>query len=102
VLTKGWSRFVKEKNLLPGDTVAFEKGHDDLLYIAFTRSAAVMVSTVHIWGGATSWTSLVSSVAQLVQEVILEARAEKLFGQGRDGGKSTSKRSTRDSCTWDL
>jgi hypothetical protein len=66
---------VKEKNLLPGDTVAFEKGHDDLLYIGFTRSAAATVSTVHIWGGALSWTLLVSSVAQLVEEVILRRKS---------------------------
>lgn len=35
VLTKGWSRFVKEKNLKPGDTVCFQRstGPDTKLYI---------------------------------------------------------------------
>ncbi|KAI4357858.1 hypothetical protein L6164_001781 [Bauhinia variegata] len=35
VLTKGWSRFVKEKNLKAGDTVSFHKstGPDNQLYI---------------------------------------------------------------------
>ncbi|GAQ81897.1 B3 DNA binding domain containing protein [Klebsormidium nitens] len=38
VLTKGWSRFVKEKGLLPGDNVVFEKGHTGQLYIGYART----------------------------------------------------------------
>eukprot|EP00850_Spirogloea_muscicola_P016650 SM000136S00196 [mRNA] locus=s136:381091:387600:- [translate_table: standard] len=40
VLTKGWSRFVKEKLLVPGDIVLFEKGENQELYIGFKRRPA--------------------------------------------------------------
>lgn len=38
MLTKGWSRFVKEKGLLPGDNVVFEKGLNGQLYIGYART----------------------------------------------------------------
>lgn len=37
VLTKGWSRFVKEKKLDAGDIVSFERGPSQELYIDFRR-----------------------------------------------------------------
>ncbi|KAG6542765.1 hypothetical protein Mapa_015842 [Marchantia paleacea] len=37
VFTKGWSRFVKEKKLEAGDTVSFERGPNQELYIDFRR-----------------------------------------------------------------
>ncbi|KAL2644870.1 hypothetical protein R1flu_012457 [Riccia fluitans] len=37
VFTKGWSRFVKEKKLDAGDTVSFERGPNQELYIDFRR-----------------------------------------------------------------
>lgn len=37
VLTKGWSRFVKEKKLDAGDIVSFERGRNHELYIDFRR-----------------------------------------------------------------
>ncbi|KAG7032087.1 AP2/ERF and B3 domain-containing transcription repressor RAV2, partial [Cucurbita argyrosperma subsp. argyrosperma] len=42
VLTKGWSRFVKEKNLKPGDIVSFLKspGQDKQLYIEWKSRKA--------------------------------------------------------------
>lgn len=42
VLTKGWSRFVKEKNLKAGDIVSFQRstGPDKQLYIDFKTKAA--------------------------------------------------------------
>ncbi|ESQ34239.1 hypothetical protein EUTSA_v10007983mg [Eutrema salsugineum] len=48
VLTKGWSRFVKEKNLRAGDAVCFERstGPDRQLYIDWkVRSGTELIST---------------------------------------------------------
>lgn len=50
VLTKGWSRFVKEKNLKAGDTVCFQRstGPDRQLYIDWkTRN---VVNEVALFG----------------------------------------------------
>lgn len=47
VLTKGWSRFVKEKNLKAGDIVSFQRstGEDKQLYIDFkARNATPTIS----------------------------------------------------------
>ena len=41
VLTKGWSRFVKEKKLDAGDIVSFERGHSQELYIDFRRKQVI-------------------------------------------------------------
>jgi RAV-like factor len=41
VLTKGWSRFVKEKKLDAGDIVSFERGHNQELYIDFRRKQVI-------------------------------------------------------------
>ena len=46
VLTKGWSRFVKEKNLKAGDIVSFQRstGQDKQLYIGWkSRSSTAPV-----------------------------------------------------------
>ncbi|XP_078442750.1 B3 domain-containing protein Os03g0120900-like [Wolffia australiana] len=43
VITKGWSRFVKEKRLLAGDAVSFWSG-DNVLYIDWTRRPASLSS----------------------------------------------------------
>ncbi|KAK7279563.1 hypothetical protein RJT34_24616 [Clitoria ternatea] len=45
VLTKGWSRFVKEKNLRAGDTVRFYRsvGPDRILYIDYKARSSVGV-----------------------------------------------------------
>ncbi|CAN8236090.1 unnamed protein product [Cochlearia groenlandica] len=45
VLTKGWSRFVKEKNLRAGDVVTFEKsnGPDQQLYIDVKTRSGLMI-----------------------------------------------------------
>ena len=40
VLTKGWSRFVKEKLLVPGDIVFFDRGPNGELYIGYRRRPA--------------------------------------------------------------
>lgn len=40
VLTKGWSRFVKEKKLDAGDVVSFQRGPSQELYIDFRRKQA--------------------------------------------------------------
>ncbi|XP_024383909.1 uncharacterized protein [Physcomitrium patens] len=41
VLTKGWSRFVKEKKLDAGDIVSFERGPSQELYIDFRRKQVI-------------------------------------------------------------
>lgn len=41
VLTKGWSRFVKEKKLDAGDIVSFERGSSQELYIDFRRKQMI-------------------------------------------------------------
>ena len=41
VLTKGWSRFVKEKKLDAGDIVSFERGPNQELYIDFRRKQVI-------------------------------------------------------------
>jgi RAV-like factor len=41
VLTKGWSRFVKEKKLDAGDIVSFERGPNQELYIDFRRKQII-------------------------------------------------------------
>ncbi|KAJ8547670.1 hypothetical protein K7X08_011256 [Anisodus acutangulus] len=48
VLTKGWSRFVKEKNLKAGDIVSFQRSTsgDKQLYIDFKASNVADTSTV--------------------------------------------------------
>ncbi|CAN7020199.1 hypothetical protein BRARA_F00801 [Brassica rapa] len=47
VLTKGWSRFVKEKNLLAGDVVSFSRseGQDQQLYIGWKSRSGPDVET---------------------------------------------------------
>ncbi|KZV20626.1 hypothetical protein F511_22040 [Dorcoceras hygrometricum] len=48
VLTKGWSRFVKEKNLRPGDIVSFQRstGPDKQLYIDWSSRRNTLNSNV--------------------------------------------------------
>eukprot|EP00249_Psilotum_nudum_P014188 c24709_g1_i3 orf=380-3064(-) len=41
VLTKGWSRFVKEKKLDAGDIVTFERGSNQQLFISWRRRSSV-------------------------------------------------------------
>nr|APQ47454.1 AP2/ERF domain-containing transcription factor [Vernicia fordii] len=64
VLTKGWSRFVKEKNLKAGDIVSFQKstGPDKQLYIDWK---------VRIAGSNPNLNPVVCSVVQPVQMVRL-------------------------------
>nr|QDB64641.1 RAV [Bryum argenteum] len=45
VLTKGWSRFVKEKKLDAGDIVSFERGPSQELYIDFRRKQVISGGT---------------------------------------------------------
>eukprot|EP00245_Coleochaete_scutata_P010733 TRINITY_DN3846_c0_g1_i1.p1 TRINITY_DN3846_c0_g1~~TRINITY_DN3846_c0_g1_i1.p1 ORF type:complete len:1004 (-),score=258.93 TRINITY_DN3846_c0_g1_i1:1038-4049(-) len=60
VLTKGWSRFVKEKLLVPGDIVYFDQGTSQELYIGFRRRPAGSPYTESEAGGralASGWAS---------------------------------------------
>lgn len=56
VLTKGWSRYVKEKRLDAGDVVLFERrrSHTDRLFIGWRRRSAAATPSAHDSGpGAT-------------------------------------------------
>ncbi|EOA37139.1 hypothetical protein CARUB_v10010429mg [Capsella rubella] len=52
VLTKGWSRFVKEKNLRAGDVVCFERstGPDRQLYIDWKVRSSPVQTVVRLFG----------------------------------------------------
>ncbi|AAG12735.1 AP2/ERF and B3 domain-containing transcription repressor TEM1 [Arabidopsis thaliana] len=52
VLTKGWSRFVKEKNLRAGDVVCFERstGPDRQLYIHWKVRSSPVQTVVRLFG----------------------------------------------------
>ncbi|KAL3698295.1 hypothetical protein R1sor_012371 [Riccia sorocarpa] len=63
VFTKGWSRFVKEKKLDAGDTVSFERGPNQELYIDFRRSLNSLVTQMSLPAPSTSVTAAASDFA---------------------------------------
>lgn len=73
VLTKGWSRFVKEKNLKAGDSVFFSRstGQDRQLYIDW-KKARISTAT----GSSTSGGELVEPAGPVVEPV----QMLRLFG----------------------
>ncbi|GAB4828907.1 regulator of (H+)-ATPase in vacuolar membrane [Ancistrocladus abbreviatus] len=92
VLTKGWSRFVKEKNLKAGDVVSFQRstGPDKQLYIDWRRKSGV---------GLSGWSDLVEppespvmirlfgvDICRLQQPII-----SNVVGEGHNGKRMRDK-----------
>ncbi|XP_074274806.1 AP2/ERF and B3 domain-containing transcription factor RAV1-like [Silene latifolia] len=81
VLTKGWSRFVKEKNLKAGDVVSFQRstGLDRQLYIDWKpRNGATII------GSRSGSEPVVEVLGQVVESPVVEtvrpAQMFRLFG----------------------
>lgn len=92
VLTKGWSRFVKEKSLRAGDAVRFYRssGPDRLLYIdSKARSSDVVDEVV---GGGTNTGGLFIPVEPVQMVLLFGVNLLKLPGSDDVGGSCNGKR----------